>query len=48
MKDCGEQELADLPLLNGQYTEGPTHIGRGVLSHLGVDQAVIYADSKYM
>ena len=48
MKDWGEQELADHPPLNGQYTEGPTHIGRDMLSHRGVDQTVIYADSKYM
>ena len=48
MKDCCEQELTDLTPLYGQYTEGPTHSGRGMVSHMGVDPAVIYADSKDM
>ena len=32
--------------LNGPYTGEPTHIGRDMWSHIGVDQTVIYTDSK--
>ena len=48
VKDCWEQELTELTPLYEQYTEGPTHSGRGMVSHMDIDQAVIYADSKDM